>query len=496
MDAIATLLDTLGPMRSSMLSERLCADHGTTPEAARKRLSRVRPPIRSYPVSLLPKREAFFYLQKDRNLERFWSNLMRDMRETESAAAAAIDGLMARGGIVAVDEFPVISGAPVKQKKQIPTELILKRLEEAQFIRRSTIQDAGEVVMIDCPNLYSPDLRGMKGRRLAEVVMLDGIREWARRLGMAGYDSIAIRGDDHPRMVGPYKWDLTGPSYLMPLRGKKGDAETQGFLVADAFAGDSLDHFQIRYFARKAHALRATTKVGSILPLIVARGFTAEALRQGHKAGLIMATPATLFGSQVGSAFDNLVDVLKNAAAAVATNPDRLIDLLGSLQDIEGKAGNLRGVLFELFCTYLVRHDGTSVDLGRRAIDQDGKTADIDVMCVRGQEECTLYECKGKVPGGTVKKEEVEEWIRRLPVFASYIGSLPNLREHKLRFEIWTSGTFDDDAMAILRREQQNRVKAPIGWKDGSDVRKLSTSKKEKSLTDAFDQHFFKHQLK
>ena len=209
MDAIATLLDTLGPMRSSMLSERLCADHGTTPEAARKRLSRVRPPIRSYPVSLLPKREAFFYLQKDRNSERFWSNLMRDMRETESAAAAAIDGLMARGGIVAVDEFPVISGAPVKQKKQIPTELILKRLEEARFIRRSTIQDAGEVVMIDCSNLYSPDLRGMKGRRLAEVVMLDGIREWARRLGMASYNSIAIRGDDHPRMVGPYKWDLT-----------------------------------------------------------------------------------------------------------------------------------------------------------------------------------------------------------------------------------------------------------------------------------------------
>ena len=257
MDAIATLLDTLGPMRSSMLSERLCADHGTTPEAARKRLSRVRPPIRSYPVSLLPKREAFFYLQKDRNSERFWSNLMRDMRETESAAAAAIDGLMARGGIVAVDEFPVISGAPVKQKKQIPTELILKRLEEARFIRRSTIQDAGEVVMIDCSNLYSPDLRGMKGRRLAEVVMLDGIREWARRLGMASYNSIAIRGDDHPRMVGPYKWDLTGPSYLMPLRGKNGDAETQGGFATEFWPSSDGEFWPTSIVERRVSSARS-----------------------------------------------------------------------------------------------------------------------------------------------------------------------------------------------------------------------------------------------
>jgi hypothetical protein len=131
-------------MRSSLLSERLCADHGTTPEAARKRLSRARPPIRSYPVSLLPKREAFFYLQNDRGSDRFWLNLMRDMRETDSAAAAAIDGLMARGGVVAAEEFPVISGAPVKQKKQIPGELILSRLEEARLISRRTMPNVGE----------------------------------------------------------------------------------------------------------------------------------------------------------------------------------------------------------------------------------------------------------------------------------------------------------------------------------------------------------------
>lgn len=495
MDAIASFLRDLGPTRSSVLSERLRTDCRITPEAARKRLSRARKPICRYKVRLLPKQEAFFYLEDDWLSERFWSNLLRDMRDTDSAGAAAFDGLMARGGVVSAGEFSVISGAPVKQKKHISSALVLARLEEARLVRRITETDVGEVVAVDCPFFDPPDLQGIRGRELAEKIMLDGIREWARRIGMASYNSIAIRGDDRPRMVGPFKWDLSGPSYLLPLRDKKVSGKALGFFAADVFAGNTLNHYQIRYFVRKAHALRATTRVGPVLPLLVARGFTGEAFSQGHKAGLMMATPSSLFGSRVGSSFDNLVDTLKNAAAAIAKDPGRLVDFLSSLQDIEGRAGNLRGVLFELFCAYLVRTDGTWIELGRKAVDSDGRIAEIDVMCVRGREQCTLYECKGKIPGGTVSKEEVEGWITRLPIFTSYIRSIPNLREHRLRLEFWTSGTFENDAVDVLQREQQRRVRVSLAWKDGRDVRKLSASKKEKALTAAFDQHFFRHPL-
>ena len=497
MDPVHSLLESLGPVRSSTLSERLCADFHITPEAARKRLSRVQQPIRKYPIGLLPKREAFFYHQKDRDTEQFWANLMRDMRETESGASAAIDGLRARGGIVSLNEFSVISGAPIRQLKQVPATLVLQRLEAAKIVRTRLMPElGGDVVHLNQPDLGHTDFDGFRGRRLAEEVMLDGVREWARRLGMAGYNSIAIRGDDHPRMVGPYKWDLTGPSYLMPLRGIKGAVEQQGFLVADVFVGDALDQHQIRYFIRKARSLRATTKVGSILPLIVAQGFTPGALTQGHKAGLMMATPENLFGSRAASAFENLVDVLRNAGAVVASNPDRLIELFENLQDIEGKAGNLRGILFELLCAYLVRNEGGSIDMGRKATDtKTGKNADIDVMSIRGKVQCVLYECKGKSPGGTVSQIEVDDWIRRLPVFISFIRSLPQLSEIPLRCEIWTSGEFEPAALAALEREKQKRIKVPIDWKNGSEVRNFGLKYKEKTVTSAFDQHFFKHPL-
>lgn len=478
------------------MAARLQDEFGLTAEAARKRLSRIRAPLRSFPIPLLPKREAFLYRQQDRNTERFWTNLHRDLRETESVIGAAIDGLAARGGIVTADEFPVISGAPVKQLKQVPSALVLKRLEDAGLVRATNYPDLGDVVMFARSELGAVDVGGFKARRQGELVILDGVREWARRLGVASYNTIAIRGDDHPRMVGPYKWDLTGPSYLMPLRGMNGEAEQQGFLVTDAFVGTAIDHHQLRYFIRKAQSLRATTKVGSILPMIVAQGFTSEALTLGHKAGLILATPATLFGTRAARAFDNLVETMRNAAAIIAKNPDRLIDLLGSLQDIEGRAGNLRGVLFELFCAYLVRNQGNSVDMGRKAFDpQSGKFADIDVMCVRGHSECVLYECKGKVPGGSVSKEEVEDWLRRLPIFKAHIRANDSLREADIRFEIWTSGEFEPDAVATLVKGKQHRARTIIDWKDGKQVRMLSVKGKEKAITSAFDEHFFRHSL-
>jgi hypothetical protein len=317
--------------------------------------------------------------------------------------------VIARGGIVSAEEFAVISGAPNQQRKHVPVNLVLNRLCEAGFLRSLTYADMGDVVELGRAELGQVDRVGFRPRQLVEGVMLDAVREWARKLGLASYNSIAIRGDNHPRLVGPYKWDLTGPSYLLPLRDGKKSANGQGFLVADAFATEMLDRNQIRYIVRKATGLRATTRVGRVLRLVIAQGFTGEAVTVGHKAGLVMATPTSLFGRHVARALTDLFATLSKAAEIVSANPDRLAGLIEDLAGIEGAAGNLRGVLFELMVAYLVRQHG-SIDLGRKAYDSDtGKVADIDILLVKGRAGCVAYECKGKGPGGhvTLRKSKI-----------------------------------------------------------------------------------------
>ena len=73
MTSVEQFLSLHGPSRSALVVEALVAT-GISPEAARQRVSRAGKPIRRFPVPMLPKREAFLYLEKDRSTELFWHN--------------------------------------------------------------------------------------------------------------------------------------------------------------------------------------------------------------------------------------------------------------------------------------------------------------------------------------------------------------------------------------------------------------------------------------
>ncbi|SUB01004.1 Uncharacterised protein [Pannonibacter phragmitetus] len=332
----------------------------------------------------------------------------------------------------------------------------------------------------------------MRARDITERVLLDGLREWCRKIGLASYNAIRIRGDEDLKPIGPFAFDLAGPSYLLPLQGS---ASKPGFVVADVFAEGILTVHEIQFFIRKARVLKASFKDIGILSIIVAEGFTGEAMAAGHAAGVMLATPKDLFGKRVGEAIVSLCEVLKNAAKYASSSPERLTMLLNNLFDIEGRNKNLRGILFEMVAGYLARRTAMTMDMGVTAKDPStGKTADIDVQTITNQNALvTAIECKGKEPGGVLSLAEVEEWLAKIPTFRAHYAQHGYLREAEQRFEIWTSGSIAPDALAKLKDEQVRRVKAKIDWKSGDAVLALARAGKEKALADALNQHFFRH---
>jgi hypothetical protein len=257
-----------------------------------------------------------------------------------------------------------------------------------------------------------------------------------------------------------------------------------------------MDEHSIQFFIRKVQMLRASSNSGDALAILVAPGFTGKALSAGHAAGVVLATPENLFGHKVGTAIQSLVVTLKNAAAVATTNPEKLASLIDDLSEIEGAAVNMRGVLFELIAAYLARADAVSVDVGITARDPDtGKMADIDVLKVRSKAECIGIECKGKHPGGVVTDDEVADWLRRIPTFRAHLVGEKRFREAAISFEIWTTGTFTADALALLGAEKQKRTKTPIAWKDGVQVAEIAKAAKEKAIREALYEHFLRHPL-
>lgn len=462
---------------------------GLSAEAARQRLSRARPPVRKFPLRLLPKNEGFYYLNDQRNSDPFWENFLRDMREAGSGFALALDGMRARGGVVEYDQFAVISGAPANpMKKQLNAEHVRDTLLKASFI----------------DDYYDNDKRylALKGRRpptapqaTAELILIDAVRDWARKLGFASYNKIAIRGEAALQPIGPFLFDLEGPSWFAPVQQPGGKP---GFLVADVFADGTLTEHHIQYFIRKVTMLRAMKPAYCVMPLLVAEAFTGAALTAGHKAGISLATPTTMFGRRAGAAIASLVETMKNVAAyASAESPDRIERLIVDLSDLEGRAINLRGVLFELMCAYLARRDAASIDMGTTARHpKTGQKADIDVFKVTHQmSKLTCIECKGKEPGGQIDAEEVRVWLRKIAVMRAWLSAHPNYREAEHCFELWTSGTFTIEALALLSDEKTKRLNAPIDWKDGETILAMAATGKEKAMVDAFRQHFMNHPL-
>jgi hypothetical protein len=499
MASLIEFLEREGPSRSSAVAEWLVKEEGISSEAARKRLSglRIKEPVRAFPVGLLPKKENFLYLQEQRQGEQFWLRFLTAMRETSSVFGLAIDGILARRGVVTEAEFAVISGASATGVKgQLMANSVAERLQVAGVLARRSYEGVGHWE-IRRDVLGTPDYLGLRARTLTENIILDGLREWVRKMGMASYSKIGIRGDEERKPISSYMFDLAGPSYLLPLQ----SAGIQpGYFVADVFADTVMTEHQVQYFLRKTstvHGLLRRNGAG-LMAALVADGFTGAALKAGHAAGVILTTPKELFGRRANASIRTLLQTLSNVAAyASAENPDRITKLIEDLAEIEGASGNLRGILFELLVAYLVRRTAVSIDMGVRATDPDtGKTADIDILGVTNQaSNCTAIECKGRKPGGSVPLKEVEDWIRRLPTFAAHLRNQPNLRESQIKFELWTSGEFDPDAKALLEREKAKRIKHPISWMEGEDVLKLATKGKEKAIANALREHFLRHPL-
>ena len=489
MTSIVRALTREGPARTSRVVATLIESLGISPGAARQRLSRARKPVDRI-SGLLPKREAFLYLKGQRNTQIYWDHLLRDLRETGTVYACAIDGLHARGGIVPVDEFAVVSGAPIDLKKQVPATTVMSKLVSLGVMNDNELGGLGRCCVAEAGAIMTPlDAAHIKARRLTESVILDGLREWAWRNGIGSRNTITIRGEGTPCRVGQFKWDLTGPCYLLPLR--RGNRE-HGFVVADVFTEDPLDVHHIRYFIRKVQIFQKTANSSALFPIIMAESFTGEALTEGHRAGLMLATHESLFGRHTASAITSLMETLRRVAANVEIDGKALSKLLDQLSEIEGRAGNMRGLMFELLAAFLAtREYGGKTDL--RVLHthrRSGKKAEIDVLCAGNGNAVYTIECKGKIPGGTVSLREVEQWLRKLPIIRDYVAKRSDLREYDQTHAFWTTGSFEPDALERLQHEQQQRTKRPIEWKDGKAVRAIALQRKLKSISDALREHF------
>ena len=459
-------------------------------------------PVKRLQGLVFPRGVRFLYHESTFNSRAYWEALIRDIGEAGPAYGPAIGALAARGGIVPLAHFDIISGAPVLQRGQIASATVLERLLAVRLAEQCDIPGIGPCVALAANGYFDRISEAvLKAQLLTEKILLLAVKDWARKLGMASYDKVALRADDgsDPPKVGTFHWDLAGPSYLSAMTRRDASGKPKpGFLVCDALVGNAVDEVAITAFVRKCQLLGYLRRVPPVLPLLIADRFTREAFRLGRSHRIMMATPGYLFGREVAQGLASLLVTLSKAAAVAAKNPEVVGELFDKLSSIEGAASNLRGALFEMLVGHCVqkREDGL-IDIGKRLVDKaTGKEADVDVFRVKEHREVWCYECKGHQPTEIVGLPTVQHWLTdRVPVMHGALKSEERFQGCEFHYEYWTCGGFAPDAVAFLEAAASKTKRYRIVWRDGHSVRQYAAGIRPSTVLKVLDEHYFKHPL-
>lgn len=147
MQSVTEYLVKNGPALSSDIAASFRSS-GLSDVAARQRLSRLPEGVMVLSGLSFPKRARFIYLERQFGTDKYWAALLNAIKKSNPAYAAAIAAVRANGGLVRRSDFDVISGSPLRQKKQIASETVLQRLCAVKILDKVNDSINGECVYL------------------------------------------------------------------------------------------------------------------------------------------------------------------------------------------------------------------------------------------------------------------------------------------------------------------------------------------------------------
>jgi len=492
---IETILKRYGPMLSSDVAVTLVESAKLTPVAARKRVSRTMPPVRRLAGIPFPRNARFMYLDSQFGSPMYWERLAKALMDSNSALGFGIAGLRQAGGIVPARNFPIVCGAPLRQLKHLSADTVLQRLGEAGLIKETVVPSLGDcIALVQDEEFYKRGGAEMRARLITEDILLAAVKDWLRNLGIASYNLVQTRGRDPLPQVGTIVWDLAAPSYLghMVRRGKDG-VNKPGFVVCDVNLTGHMTMSGVAPFIRKCVTLRSLPRVGPCMQILVAERFDPDAFKALRGAGIIAATPTSLFGAEIAKALRELTSVLTEAAYSFY-DTEKFEQLLQSLGRIEGAAYQLRGTLFE----YMTADAAKRLGLGDISMNRIFKVADkgkaeVDVLAVRANHSVTAIECKGYSPRAVIPDEDFSRWLQHnVPIAFRAIRDHPDWKNLPIAFEFWTTASISQDSLALFQKAKGeiNPDRYTINLRGPAEVRDACLKTKERTLITAFEKHF------
>lgn len=463
---------------------------GKTNTSVRKSISRLKDPFRSVSKIHLANKAKIFYHKAFWKTPDYCEKLTKILLEEHSVYGYALEALRAKSGFIVEKDFPIICGSG-NQKGHIPPELIKQNLLDSGLLSSINIEAMGTYLYLSAYNNIS-----VQADETMRIIQLKLLQDWLKKLNFVSFKKNIYRTSldgSPPQFVSTF-WDLTGPSYLYPLLGNK--IPKQGSIVCDLFLNSIVSSSQIQYYLNKLEMLKKCRNIPKFLPIILAPSFETDTFSILRNKGIIVATYSNLYGEETAKLFAELYTSLKNLAAAITKDPQKMYELFDKLSTFEGISNQIRGPLFEMICVHLAQNTFSAQFIeNSKHITSNDKEKELDVFA-QNSSEFIIIECKGYLPNHKVNAEEISEWLKDTIPFVrkTLLQKDPQNNGKKFLFNFWTTSDFDEKAIELLTSVTiKNNVE--IHWKNGKDVLKLAKEKKLHGVIKTLNEYYFKNFL-
>lgn len=425
----------------------------------------------------------------------FCKEVTKILKEENSVYAAALEAIKARGGYILEKYFPVISGSGEQKKHIWPTQ-IKDNLISSGLLIEDNIENFSKILYLtefEIDNIT----KFVHAYCIQEQITLQLVEDWLKKLNFITYNQTCHKNlnDPLPKFATTY-WDITSPSYLLPLM----QNNKQGSVVCDLFLKDISDISQIQYIIKKLELLSVQKNISRYLPLVIAPSFSKDVFMNLKSKGIIPATFENLFGKETAKLFEELYWSLQNLAAAITKNPDKLYTIFEKISAFENISNQIRGPLFEMICLHLVHTMRLGfVENGKNIFCQTlKKYLELDIIN-ESPTEIYIVECKGYLPHRSISTQEIKEWLDNIThIRKSLIAMNEERNNKKFIFNFWTSSSFSEESINLLKEKNTNS-QIEIQWRDGpeimQEIKKHKLKGAEKMLNDYFFKNFLDKQI-
>lgn len=486
MDLIESLVKTR-PCRSSHLVKKLIEIENISPEAARKRISRVKSPIVRFDSINLPNKEFIYYYEGQQGNPQFFSYLSDILIETNSSAGRALIALRIADGAIPLSIFAKSSGTAIgsQSAKHTSFRKVLSQLNELNLAHVITGSSDEEIV---CLHGKTDIPRKQQAVLLVEDIVLSIVKQWVANLGLGSFNKIKTR-EESPTF-GIFAWDIVAPSYISGVVKYKNGEIINGFIVGDIVLNTKLTSKLLRPFFYKLDSLNYQKNIRPFMALIIAEYFDSEALNQLRKRGVIIASPKTILGKENSELIQSLIKSIDNATLTIKDKPSELFEIIRKLSKIEGASLNLRSVLLDFIIARIYSIQGFTCDIRHKILTNNGLRAEIDVVAHR-YDSVICVEGKAVAPGNKVNKNEIKKWVEKsFPRIKSWLNESEHSDKVK-RMEFYSSTEFDDDALIYAKEIEAKYQKIKINFLNSTYILNELKNLKQKSLIEIFKEQFF-----